>query len=96
MSELEAILALKSAYLGNDVDNGTLKPYSIRLPLRQSAFIEEIAEQNNASRNEIITNLIKIGLSQFLSSLAHDCPESTESLYIEVEQRVRDELENLL
>lgn len=89
MSDLEAILALKRAYLGTDEDFG-LKPYSIRLPLRQSAFIEEIAEENNLSRNEIISNLVKIGLSEFLSALATDNPDVFESLSIEVQERLRD------
>ncbi|MDY5960205.1 MAG: hypothetical protein SPJ53_02550 [Lactobacillus amylovorus] len=93
----EALLALKTAYLGNDSeDSGGIKSYSLRLPLRQSAFVEILADQNNMSRNEIMVNLIKVGISEFFNTLAKDSPHDLKELQLEIDIYVHEALENLL
>lgn len=91
MSNLDALGALRSAYYGSENSDVGVKSYSLRLPLSQYAFVEVLASQNGVSRNEILTNLIKLGISEFYNSLGAEGAD----LHQEVEHYIVDEYESL-
>lgn len=62
----EQILNLKSTVFGNDV---VTKAYSLRLPLDLTAHVEAIADVSGKSRNVILIDILRLGLTCFSEHL---------------------------
>lgn len=65
-----------------------LKPYSIRIPDELSAWIEALADYSRKSKNLIITELLDLGVSYFMSNL--DDPVALHDIRNEFEMIKRD------
>lgn len=85
----EQILNLKSSVFGNDV---VTKAYSLRLPLDLTAHVEAIAEVSGKSRNIILIDVLRLGLTCFSEHLdALERAEIGES-YNEIKRELMIEL----
>ena len=62
----EQVLNLKSTVFGNDAFT---KTYSLRLPLDLTAHVEAITEVSGKSRNLILIDILKLGLTCFTDHL---------------------------
>lgn len=85
----EQILNLKSTVFGGD---DVFKAYSLRLPLDLTAHIEAIADVSGKSRNVILIDILKLGLTCFIDHL--DGPERAEigEAYHQTKQELVSEL----
>lgn len=81
----QQVLNLKSSVFGGD---GSTKAYSIRIPLDLTADIEAIAEVSGKSRNILLTDIIRLGLTCF-----HQHLDNQELVEIgEAHHRIKQEL----
>lgn len=65
----EQVLNLKSAVFGSEV---VTKAYSLRLPLDLTANIEAIAEVSGKSRNLLLVDIVRLGLTCFNQHLDNE------------------------
>lgn len=90
MSDInEQIHNLKSTVFGTDSAG---KTYSLRLPLELTSNVEAIVEVSGKSRNVILIDILKLGLTCFVEHL--DVAERAEmhEAYDQVKQELMNEL----
>jgi predicted DNA-binding protein len=85
----EQILNLKSTVFGSDDFS---KAYSLRLPLDLTAHVEAIAEVSGKSRNVILIDILKLGLTCFTDHLDNVERAEIGEAYHQVKQELMIEM----
>ena len=85
----EQILNLKSSVFGNDV---VTKAYSLRLPLDLTAHVEAIAEVSGKSRNIILIDILRLGLTCFTEHLDNEERAEIGEAYHQMKQELMIEM----
>ena len=86
----EQVLNLKSTVFGGDAI--TTKSYSLRVPLDLNAQIEAITDVSGKSRNQIIIDILNLGLACFIEHLdVHERHQIGEA-YDEIKKKLMNEL----
>lgn len=85
----EQILNLKSTVFGGD---DVFKAYSLRLPLDLTAHVEAITHVSGKSRNIILIDILKLGLTCFTEHLDNAERAEIGEAYHQMKQELMIEL----
>lgn len=89
--------SLLASYLGKAEESyvGMQKTYTLRLPIESYACVEVLASKNNLSRNDIIANFVKLGMTAFLECLEEVNPISACNLDAEIAELMANEIKRV-